>query len=159
MRDLRLRLTAWSLGAALLAGGLGAATVPLPAAAAEAASDQAAVEANVRAWFAAFPARDAPTLDRLTAAAFTQNMGDGEKTERWMALGMPINSPDYFIAEVEVLSLSVAVDGDTARVTGLIRRKESFSGRVYDTRYDIAQDWRREESGWRIFADREVEKK
>lgn len=158
MRSLRLKLTAWSVCAAVLAGGAGVLAAPPPSAA-EATSDQAAVEANVRAWFAAFPAKDAPTLDRLTAAAFTQDMGDGEKTQRWMALGMPINSPDYFIAEVEILALSVAVEGDSARVTGLIRRKESFSGRVYDTRYDITQAWRREAGGWRIVSDLEKEKK
>ncbi len=143
-----------------LAAGALALIVGLPGASGALASTSAEseVEALARAWFAAFVARDGRTLDRLTAADFVMTQ-DGEKVERMIALGMPVNSPDYFVRAIEVEGLAVRVDGDKARVTGVIRRKDDFGGRVFDTRVDVEQTWRREASGWRIVTDRETQKK
>lgn len=110
-------------------------------------SDVARIESRFHLWEAAFVARNAKTLLEISSPDFVQVEG-ASPVERDIAIGMPVNSPDYRIESVNIESAKATVSANAGQLKGVMMVRENFSGRVFNTRKSVSQAWVRKNGQW-----------
>jgi hypothetical protein len=121
-------------------------------------SDAERIESRFHVWEAAFVARSAKTLLEISSPDFVQVEGR-DPINRDMAIGMPTHSPDYRIESVNIESAQVTVSADAGQLKGVMMVRQNFSGRVYNTRKAVSENWVRKNGQWLLVREELVEMK